>query len=79
MNVLGETRFEQGVINMSLINICDQDGYVGQELGKVYHDYQEENQEAISNPWQDSYQFTIYVPHPDQQYEEMALRELLCK
>ena len=75
MNVLGETRFEQEVINMSLINRCDQDSYVGQELGKVYHDYQEENQEAISNTWQDCYQFTIYVPHPDRQQEEISLEE----
>ena len=59
MNVLGETRFEQEVINMSLINRCDQDSYVGQELGKVYHDYQEENEETLGNTWQESYQFTI--------------------
>jgi hypothetical protein len=50
MNGSGETRFEQGVINMSLGNICNQDSHVGQELGKVYHDYQEEHEEAISNP-----------------------------
>ncbi len=79
MNVLGETRFEQGVINMSLSNMCDQDSYVGQELGKVYHDYQEEHEEAIGNPWQDSYQFTIYVPHPNQQEEEISLEEGLSR
>ena len=39
--------------------MCDQDIYVGQELGKVYQDYQEENEEVIGNPWQDSYQFII--------------------
>ncbi|MFN5969980.1 MAG: hypothetical protein ACK47N_20555 [Microcystis sp.] len=50
MNVLGETRFEQGVINRFLGNMCDQDSHVGQELGKVYHDYQEEHEEAIGNP-----------------------------
>jgi hypothetical protein len=79
MNVLGATRFEQGVINMSLINMCDRDSYVGQELNKVYHDYQEDNEEAIANPWQDSYQFTIYVPHPEQQYEEITLEEGLSR
>lgn len=79
MNVLGETRFDQGVINMSLINMCDRDSYVGQELRKVYHDYQEDNEEAIANPWHDSYQFTIYVPHPDQEYEEITLEEGLSR
>ncbi|GEA26132.1 hypothetical protein MiAbW_00679 [Microcystis aeruginosa NIES-4325] len=79
MNVLGETRFEQGVINMSLSNMCDQNSYVGQELGKVYHDYQEEHEEAISNPCQDSYQFTIYVPHPNQQEEEISLEAGLSR
>jgi hypothetical protein len=79
MNVLGETRFDQGVINMSLINMCDRDSYVGQELRKVYHDYQEDNEEAIASPWQDSYQFTIYVPHPDQEYEEITLEEGLSR
>jgi len=49
MNVLGETRFEQGVINMSLSNMCDQDSYVGQELGKVYHDYHEAHYQEKSN------------------------------
>jgi hypothetical protein len=79
MNVLGETRFEQGVINMSLINMCDRDSYVGQELRKVYDDYLEDQDEAIANPWHDSYQFTIYVPHPDQEYEEITLEEGLSR
>lgn len=77
MNVLGETRFEQGV--MSLLNRCEQNSYVGQELGKVYHDYQEGNEEAIGNSCQDSYQFTIYVPHPNQQEEEISLEEGLSR
>ena len=50
MNGSGETIFEQGVINMSLSNMCAQDSHVGQELDKVYHDYQEEHEEAIGNP-----------------------------
>jgi hypothetical protein len=42
-----------------LINRCDKDSYVDQKIGKVYHDYQEENEELIGNTWQESYQFTI--------------------
>ncbi|WP_287660315.1 MULTISPECIES: hypothetical protein [unclassified Microcystis] len=42
-----------------MINRCDQDSYVGQKIGKVYQDYQEENEEMLGNTWQESYQFTI--------------------
>ena len=59
MNVWGETGFEKKVINISLINRCDKDSYVGQKIGKVYQDYQEENEEMLGNTWQESYQFTI--------------------
>lgn len=79
MNVLGATRFEQAVINMSLINLCDRDSYVGQEMRKAYTEWKEESDEAIDNPWRDLHQFTIYVPHPDQEYEGISLEDGLSK
>jgi hypothetical protein len=79
MNVLGATRFDQGVINMSLVNICDRDSYVGQEMRKAYTESQEESDEAIDNPWRALHQFTIYVPHPDQEYDGITLEDGLTK
>jgi len=79
MGILGATRFDQYVINISLINICNQESYVGQEMRKLYNSWKEETTEAINNPWLDLHQFTIYVPHPDQQYDNLTLEEGLTK
>jgi hypothetical protein len=62
-------------MNMSLINICNQASHVGQEMLRTYNAWKEESDEAINNPWRDLHQFTIYVPHPEQEYEEMTLEE----
>jgi len=79
MEILGATRFDQCVINISLINICNQQSYVGQEMRKLYNSWKEESDEAINNPWLDLQQFTIYVPHPDQKYENITLEEGLTR
>lgn len=73
MQILGATRFDQHVINMSLINICDQESHVGKQMLKHYHSWQEEIAEASDNPWLDLHQFTIYIPHPEQEYEAITL------
>ena len=79
MQTLGATKFDQCVINISLINICNQESYVGKEMRKLYNSWKEETAEAVNNPWFDLHQFTIYIPHPDQQYENMTLEEGLTK
>jgi hypothetical protein len=79
MLTLGVSKFEQCVINISLINICNQESYIGQEMRKLYNSWKEETAEAVNNPWFDLHQFTIYIPHPDQQYENMTLEEGLTK
>lgn len=79
MKILGATRFDQCAINMSLVNICNQESYVGQEMRKVYNSWKEETAEAATTPWLDLHQFIIYVPHPDQQYEGVRLEEGLTK
>lgn len=79
MQTLGATKFDQCVINISLINICNQESYVGKEMRKLYNSWKEETAEAVNNPWFDLQQFTIYVPHPDQEYENMTLEEGLTK
>ncbi|NES73924.1 MAG: hypothetical protein F6K24_56450, partial [Okeania sp. SIO2D1] len=80
MQVLGTfSKFEQCVFNMALINICDSESYVGQEMHKQYRDWKQSTNETVYNPWLDLHQFTIYLPHPDQEYEDVTLEEGLTK
>ncbi len=48
-------------------------------MRKLYNSWKEETAEVVNNPWFDLQQFTIYIPHPDQQYENMTLEEGLTK
>jgi len=80
MQVLGVfSQFEQCVLNMALINICDSASYVGQEMRQQYNAWKQSTNEAVTNPWIDIHQFTIYLPHPDQEYEGVSLGEGLTK
>ncbi|HBE17698.1 MAG TPA: hypothetical protein DEG17_24240 [Cyanobacteria bacterium UBA11149] len=77
--VLGTNKFDQCAINMALINICDRESDIGQEMLALYRDWKAETDEAVSNPWLDLHQFTIYVPHPDREYEGITMGEGLTK
>ncbi|HAC64013.1 MAG TPA: hypothetical protein DCF68_10855 [Cyanothece sp. UBA12306] len=73
--ILGTSKFDQCVLNISLINICNQHSYTGKEMLKRYNSWKDEKDEAINNPWLDLHKFTIYVPHPDQKYEDVTLEQ----
>ena len=73
------TKFEQCVLNMALINICDRESYIGQEMRQKYNTWKQETEETVLNPWLDLHQFTIYIPHPDQEYEDLTLNEGLSR
>jgi hypothetical protein len=75
MAILGATRFDQCVMNISLINLCNQKSYIGTEMLRLYNSWKDETAEAVNNPWLDLQQFTIYVPHPDQKYEDVTLEQ----
>ncbi|VEP15250.1 conserved hypothetical protein [Hyella patelloides LEGE 07179] len=80
MQVLGAfNKFEQCVLNMALINICDSESYVGQEMRGQYNAWKRTTDETVYNPWLDIHKFTIYLPHPDQEYEDVTLEEGLTK
>ncbi|MGK7913884.1 MAG: hypothetical protein AB4050_20735 [Synechococcus sp.] len=64
---------------MALINMCDSESYVGLEMRRNYHSWKHQTNEASGNPWFDIHQFTIYLPHPDQQYEDVTLEQGLSK
>ena len=72
-------KFDQCVLNMALINICDSENYVGQEMRRKYNAWKNLSNEAVDNPWLDVHQFTIYLPHPEQTYEDVTLEEGLTR
>jgi hypothetical protein len=77
--VLGTNKFDQCALNIALINICDRESDVGQEMLKIYRDWKDDTDETIRNPWLDLHQFNIYIPHPDQQYEGITVGEGFTK
>lgn len=80
MQALGVlSKFEQCVLNMALINICDRESYVGQEMRRQYQAWKQVTAETIYDPWQDIHQFTIYLPHREQEYEGITLAEGLSQ
>ena len=80
MQVLGAiNKFKQCVLNISLINICNQESHVGKEMRQQYNQWKGETDETVYNPWLDVHQFTIYLPHPDQEYEDISLEAGLTK
>ena len=79
MEILTGSKFDQCVLNMSLINLCNQKSHVGKEMLNIYQAWKEETSEAIENPWRDLHQFNIFVPHPKQEYENITLAGGLTK
>ncbi|WP_107667682.1 hypothetical protein [Cyanothece sp. BG0011] len=73
--ILATNKFDQCVLSLALINICNQDSPVGQAMKERYNAWKSETDDPINNPWLDLHQFTIYVPHPEQTYEEITLEE----
>lgn len=73
--ILGTSKFDRSVLNMALINICDRDSEIGREIVQLDRDLQAETDRAVINPWLNLYQFNIYIPHPDQQYDGISAGE----
>lgn len=73
------SKFDQCVLNMALIHLCDSDSYVGQEIRRQYNAWKQDSDDPVHNPWLDVHQFTIYIPHPDQEYEDITLEAGLSR
>jgi hypothetical protein len=58
---------------MALIHLCNQDGYLGHEIRKLYQVWSEAADESINTARLDRHQFIVHVPHPEQQYEGLTL------
>jgi hypothetical protein len=74
---LGLNGFDQCVLNMGLINLCNRDNSIGQEMRRLHNSW--EDSEPTADPWRSLHQITIYIPHPDQQYEGTTLEGLLTQ
>lgn len=61
LTLLGIPRFEQYVLNMALVHLCDRESYVGHLTRQ------------LNAPDEAVQQVTIYLPHPEQQYDGMSL------
>lgn len=70
-------KFEQCVLNMALINICDSESYVGQQIRRQKDSWDESIQTIENNSGMN--QYTIYLPHPEQKYEDITLEQGLTK
>ncbi|MEO0406715.1 MAG: hypothetical protein AAF289_05130, partial [Cyanobacteria bacterium P01_A01_bin.135] len=70
------SKFDQCVLNMALIHLCNTESHVGQEMRRQYNDWKDG---PVHNPWLDIHQFTIYIPHPDQDYEGITLEDGLTQ
>ena len=72
IKLLGIPKFEQQVMNMALVHLCDRIGHVGQLLKKSQADATEAD-ESTSDPHAILHQITIFIPHPEQDYEGLSL------
>lgn len=80
MQVLGLlSKFDQCVLNMALIHLCNSESHVGQEMRRQYNAWMQDSDDPVYNPWLDVHQFTLFIPHPDQDYEGITLSEGLTQ
>lgn len=73
------SRFHQHVLTMALVNMCDRGSPVGEEMHQKYKAWKQLTDETVLNPWHDTHQFTIFLPHLDQSYEGITLEEGLTR
>ncbi|KGF73786.1 hypothetical protein DO97_10260 [Neosynechococcus sphagnicola sy1] len=70
IRTLGINQFDQCVLNMSLINLCNQTSYVGQSIRRLHN---LSDDDALGDPWRKLHQLTVHIPHPEQLYDGMTL------
>ncbi len=73
------SKFDQCVLNMALIHLCNTESHVGQEMRRQYNAWKQDGDDPVHNPWLDIHQFTLYIPHPDQDYEGITLADGLTE
>lgn len=71
IRTLGIPQFDQCVLNMGLINLCNQASYVGRVVRRLHNLLDSDN--AFDDPWRKLHQIILHIPHPDQLYDEITL------
>jgi hypothetical protein len=74
-SILGATKFDQYVLNLALINLCDRESETGQDMRGFFNVWRSDTDEDSTDPWRYRHQFIIGVPHPDQEFEGWSLAE----
>jgi hypothetical protein len=75
ITLLGIPRFDQYVLNMSLVHLCDREGHVGHLMRQSYIHATDSDDLAPDL----LHQVTIYIPHPEQQYDGTSLEAGLTR
>jgi hypothetical protein len=77
IRTLGINQFDQCVLNIGLINLCNQESYVGQEIRRLHNLWDDD--QPTGDLWRRLHQVTLYIPHPDQRYDGITLEAGLTK
>jgi hypothetical protein len=72
IRTVGIHRFDQCVLTIGLINLCNQVSYVGQSIRRLNNPWGDDDV-PTGDPWRRLHQIMLYIPHPDQQYEGITL------
>jgi len=72
IRTLGISQFDQCVLNIGLINLCNQESYVGQSIRRLHNLLDDDA--APDDPWRTLHQLTLHIPHPDQLYDGITLQ-----
>jgi hypothetical protein len=72
IRTLGIPRFDQCILNMGLIHLCNQESYVGQAIRRL-HNTGGDDDAPTGDPWRRLHQIMLYIPHPEQQYDGITL------
>ncbi len=78
-SILGATKFDQYVLNLALIHLCDRESETGKEMRRLYNAWRSDSDEDITDPWRYLHQLIIGVPHPEQEFEGWSLAEGLTR
>lgn len=78
-SILGATKFDQYVLTLALIHLCDRESETGKEMRGFYNAWRSESDEDITDPWRYLHQLIIAVPHPEQEFEGWSLAEGLTR
>jgi hypothetical protein len=69
-------QFDQCVLNLGLIHLCNRESFIGQEIRRLNSNLESDDEwsDELGDREQRSHQITLSIPHPDQQYDGITLQ-----